>query len=139
MAGAGKSSSEDAGGAWLVEWLMTPGSSMSAGMQKLLNNVFIALFLCIMFLMWLTSFGNIHTYIFFMLALGLFFSVRFFISELTKAQAAGLIDINAPNAERKKHEEEDEEEERSRQQEQIEMVRKIEQEAEVRRRQNKGD
>ena len=88
--------------------------------------------------MWLTKFGNIHTYVFFLLALGLFFSVRFFITELTKAQAAGLIDINAPHDQGKKNDDEDEQE-RVRMQEQVEMARRLEQEAEIRRRQNKSD
>ena len=40
---------------------------------------------------WLKDFGDIHTYIFMFLAIGLFLSVKFFVSELKKAQASGSL------------------------------------------------
>lgn len=56
------------------------------------SKIFVLLFICILFLMWLTDFKNIHTYIFFLLAIGLLASIKFFISELRAGQAAGTID-----------------------------------------------
>lgn len=86
------------------------------------SKVFYLLFASILFLMWMTDFGNIHTYVFIFLALGLYFSVRFFVAELKKAQAEGKLGGDA------------DEEERQREQEQEEMSRKLEQEEEKRRR-----
>lgn len=52
------------------------------------SKIFYLLFICIMFLMWLTDFGNMHTYIFFGLAVCLFASIKYFVTELRKVQAA---------------------------------------------------
>ncbi len=86
------------------------------------SKVFYLLFATIFFLMWLTDFTNIHTYVFIFLALGLYFSVRFFVTELKKAQEEGKLGGDGEEAERQ------------REQEQEEMKRKLEQEEEKRRR-----
>ena len=38
--------------------------------------------------MYLTDFGNMHTYIFMALAFGLFFSIKYFVKELRLVQEA---------------------------------------------------
>mmetsp|Transcript_16001 Transcript_16001/g.31644 ORF Transcript_16001/g.31644 Transcript_16001/m.31644 type:complete len:97 (-) Transcript_16001:127-417(-) len=82
-------------GNWMMDALLKPGSSMSPLALGFLDKIFYVLFLCIIFLMWLTDFTNLHTYIFMFLACGLFASVKFFVSELKNVQAA------APGQERK--------------------------------------
>mmetsp|Transcript_69836 Transcript_69836/g.145626 ORF Transcript_69836/g.145626 Transcript_69836/m.145626 type:complete len:156 (-) Transcript_69836:251-718(-) len=110
-------------GNWMLDALLRPGSSVSRGTLSFLNKVFYLLFSSIMFLMWLTEFGNIHTYVFMFLAMGLYFSVRFFVTELQKAKAEGTLGGD-----------QEDEDERLRAQEQEEMRRRLEQEEEVRRR-----
>mmetsp|Transcript_570 Transcript_570/g.1439 ORF Transcript_570/g.1439 Transcript_570/m.1439 type:complete len:95 (+) Transcript_570:211-495(+) len=73
-------------GNWMVDALLKPGSSTSATTLGFLDKIFYILFLCILFLMWLTDFANMHTYIFMFLACGLFASIKFFVSELKNVQ-----------------------------------------------------
>mmetsp|Transcript_68107 Transcript_68107/g.168278 ORF Transcript_68107/g.168278 Transcript_68107/m.168278 type:complete len:108 (-) Transcript_68107:316-639(-) len=88
---AGGDAQSMATGNWLVDALLKPGSSTSKTALGILDKILFLLFLCILFLMWLTDFKNVHTYVFMLLAIGLFASVKFFISELRSAQAAGLV------------------------------------------------
>jgi len=52
------------------------------------SKIFVLLFICIIFLMWMTNFVNVHTYVFFGLAVCLYFSIKFFVRELRAVQAA---------------------------------------------------
>ena len=113
-------------GSMLLDALLQPGSSVSRGTLSFLDKIFIALFACIFFLIWLTN-GRVrlhtsslssteprdawpdhsphrcvcvracaqefHTYVFLFLAAGLVGSVKFFVSELRKAEAAGSIPL----------------------------------------------
>eukprot|EP00918_Siedleckia_nematoides_P096671 GHVU01212073.1.p1 GENE.GHVU01212073.1~~GHVU01212073.1.p1 ORF type:complete len:212 (-),score=39.36 GHVU01212073.1:306-908(-) len=128
---AGAAPLGDSTGSWVLDAILQPGSSVSTGTLSFLDKVFVALFCCIFGLMWLTGGQEFHTYVFLFLAAGLFASVKFFVAELKRAQAAGTVsfgDVSFGHAPAPPEVDEETEEERVRLQEQLEMSMQMEQE-----------
>ncbi|RXW25804.1 hypothetical protein EST38_g31 [Candolleomyces aberdarensis] len=78
--------------------ILKPGSSLNASFLAIVDGTFAALFVILAILAFLTS-GNIHIFALMLIELGLWASVKWFVSELKKARAEGA---NGAEAEEKK-------------------------------------